>query len=140
MKICEKAARLAEDEAEEAVECFEHGDFEGAIAHADKAASLESDYGDAPTWGQLGGVIRSAIDETWKVWRCYEAHCNSGDGIESVGGGSVKISAETAEAAAKMFAATHLVAEEIDRHTVAVATDDDRESFYFYPGLEGGMK
>ena len=65
-----------------------------------------------------------------KTYRVYEAVRNDGGGIDGVGGWD-SIVAETAEQAAHEFWGTGW--DEADSETVIVATDDDTDSFHFYP-------
>lgn len=59
---CEGAAAQAEEYALEAIEHAREGRWGKAIAQAEMACSVESEYGDCPTWRPFREALEEAFD------------------------------------------------------------------------------
>lgn len=68
---CAADAQSAESEAAEALEAIDD-DLPRALRHAQRAASIEREYGDSPTWGPLEDAIEQAIEDEPSV--TWESH------------------------------------------------------------------
>lgn len=58
----ETSAAQAQEWAEEAIKEFCKGNYKAALKAAEYACSLESEYGDCPTWRQLRDAIEAFMD------------------------------------------------------------------------------
>ena len=59
---CVRDAREAEAEATEAVRYLRTGEYADAWEHAKRAAALERQYGDTPTWGDFADAVEALND------------------------------------------------------------------------------
>ena len=54
------AAEKAEMRAEDAMRAWREGKTDAALEYMRQAVSIESDYGDSPTWGPVLSAMRGA--------------------------------------------------------------------------------
>jgi hypothetical protein len=58
----QEAAEAAEEAAADALRAARRGDWDTAVREAKRASSIESDYGDDPTWGTFATIVEETAE------------------------------------------------------------------------------